>query len=199
MIRAFINCIIILLFLLPEIPCFGGQTGFTQEDRERLVRLEATLKVFMEQVNKRFEQVDKRFEQVDKRISELREDVNKRFEEMREDMNKRFELVDKRFEEMREDMNKRFEQVDKRFEQVDKRFEEMINFLWMLVGIFTTLTAVVIGFAYWDRRTIIRKARDEAIETIERQGRLKEFIKALRAYASEDQKFATVLRSFGLL
>jgi len=93
--------------------------------------------------------------------------------------------VDKRFEEMREDMN--------------KRFEEMINFLWMLVGIFTTLTAVVIGFAYWDRRTIIRKARDEAIETIEREGRLKEFIKALRAYASEDEKFATVLRSFGLL
>ncbi|GAB6163375.1 hypothetical protein JCM12298_25350 [Desulfothermus naphthae] len=147
--RAFINCILILLFLLLEIPCFGGQTGFTQEDRERLVRLEATLKVFMEQV-------DKRFEQVDKRISELREDVN-------------------------------------------KRFEEMINFLWMLVGIFTTLTAVVIGFAYWDRRTIIRKARDETIETIEREGRLKEFIKALRAYASEDEKFATVLRSFGLL
>jgi len=172
--RVFINCILILLFLLPEIPCFGGQTGFTQEDRERLVRLEATLKVFMEQL-------DKRFEQVDKRISELREDVNKRFEEMREDM------------------NKRFEQVDKRFEQVDKRFEEMMTFLWMLVGIFTTLTAVVIGFAYWDRRTIIRKARDEAIETIEREGRLKEFIKALRAYASEDQKFATVLRSFGLL
>ena len=179
--RRVINCILVLLFLLPEIPCFGGQTGFTQEDRERLVRLEATLKVFMEQV-------DKRFEQVDKRISELREDLNKRFEQ-----------VDKRFEEMREDMNKRFEQVDKRFEQVNKRFEEMMTFLWMLVGIFTTLTAVVIGFAYWDRRTIIRKARDEAIETIEREGRLKEFIKALRAYASEDEKFATVLRSFGLL
>jgi len=172
--RRVINCILVLLFLLPEIPCFGGQTGFTQEDRERLVRLEATLKVFMEQ-------------------------VDKRFIELREDMNKRFEQVDKRFEEMREDMNKRFEQVDKRFEQVDKRFEEMMTFLWMLVGIFTTLTAVVIGFAYWDRRTIIRKARDEAIETIEREGRLKEFIKALRAYASEDEKFATVLRSFGLL
>ena len=179
--KIFMSFMLVLLFLVTEIPCFGGQTGFTQEDRERLVRLEATLKVFMEQVNKRFEQVDKRFEQVDKRISELREDVNKRFEEMREDM------------------NKRFEQVDKRFEQVDKRFEEMMTFLWMLVGIFTTLTAVVIGFAYWDRRTIIRKARDEAIETIEREGRLKEFIKALRAYASEDQKFASVLRSFGLL
>ena len=177
----FIGIISVLLFLFTQIPCFSAQTGFTQEDRERLVRLEATLKVFMEQV-------DKRFEQVDKRISELREDMNKRFEQ-----------VDKRFEQMREDMNKRFEQVDKRFEQVDKRFEEMINFLWMLVGIFTTLTAVVIGFAYWDRRTIIRKARDEAIEAIEREGRLKEFIKALRAYALQDEKFASVLRSFGLL
>ena len=131
------------------------------------MRLEATLKVFMEQV-------DKKFEQVDKRISELREDVNNRVEQ-----------VDKRFKETREDIN--------------KMFEEMMTFLWMLVGIFTTLTAVVIGFAYWDRRTFIRKARDKAIETIERQGRLKEFIKALRAYASEDEKFATVLESFGLL
>ena len=47
--------------------------------------------------------------------------------------------VDKRFEEMRHDMNKRFEQVDKRFEQ-------MMNFLWMLVGIFTTMTMGTIGF-----------------------------------------------------
>ena len=121
---------ILLLLMFYTLPCFAQQTGFTQEDRERLVRLEATLKVFMEQVDKRFEQVDKRFA------------------------------------ELREDMNKRFEQIDKRFEQVDKRFDQMMNFLWMLVAIFTTLTGVVIGFAYWDRRTIIRKARDEAIEVI---------------------------------
>ncbi len=56
------------------------------------------------------------------------------------------EQTDKRFEELRSDMNKRFEQVDKRFDQ-------MTNFLWMLVAIFTVLTAAVIGFACWDRRT----------------------------------------------
>ncbi len=163
--RLSVNCILLLFMLLMSytLPCFAQQTGFTQEDRERLVRLEATLKVFMEQVDKRFEQVDKRFA------------------------------------ELREDMNKRFEQIDKRFEQVDKRFDQMMNFLWMLVAIFTTLTGVVIGFAYWDRRTIIRKARDEAIEVIEKEGRLSDFIKALRALASEDKKVAKVLRSFGLL
>jgi hypothetical protein len=74
-----------------------------------------------------------------------------------------------------------------------------MNFLWILSAIFTTLTAVVIGFAYWDRRTIIRKARDEAIEAIEKEGRLRDLIMALRRLASEDKKLADVLRSFGLL
>ncbi|SFM82460.1 hypothetical protein SAMN05660836_01627, partial [Thermodesulforhabdus norvegica] len=73
------------------------------------------------------------------------------------------------------------------------------NFLWMLVAIFTTLTGVVIGFAYWDRRTIIRKARDEAVETIEKQGKLVDVIRALRKLAEEDKKVANILKTFGLL
>ena len=117
---------------------FAQGVGFTQEDRERLIRLEATLKTFMEQ-------------------------------------------------------------VDRRFEQIDKRFEQMTDFLWIIVGIFTALTAVVIGFAYWDRRTIIRKARDEAIERIEREGRLVDLIGALRELAKEDRKLAEILRGFRLL
>ncbi|GAB6163810.1 hypothetical protein JCM12298_29720 [Desulfothermus naphthae] len=87
------------------------------------------------------------------------EQTDKRFRELREDVNKRFELIDKRFEQM-----------DKRFEDMNRRFDQMMNFLWILTAIFTTLTATVIGVAYWDRRTIIKKSRDEAIEAIERQG-----------------------------
>jgi len=75
------------------------------------------------------------------------EQTDRRFEELRQDLNKRFELMDKRITELREDMNKRFEQVDKRFEQ-------LYTFLWIITGIFTTLTASVIAFAWWDRRTI---------------------------------------------
>jgi len=110
-------------------------------------------------------------------------------------MDKRFEQVDKRFEQV----DKRFEQVDKRFEEVNQRFEQMMTFLWMLTGIFTTLTAVVIGFAFWDRRTIIRQARNEAIDRIEKEGRLQDFIRALRAFARKNSEFAEILRSFNLL
>ena len=122
---------------------------------------------------------------VDKRISMLEREMDKRFEAMQQTMDKRFEQVDKRFKEMRQDMN--------------KRFEEMFNFLWILTAIFTSLTAVVIGFAYWDRRTIIRQARNEAIERIEKEGRLQDFIRALRAFAKENSEFAKILKQFNLL
>ena len=57
------------------------QVGFTQADRERRVRIETTLQMFMESTNQRFEQ------------------VNQRFAEQREDINQRFEQVDQRFAE----------------------------------------------------------------------------------------------------
>ncbi|MBI5184445.1 MAG: hypothetical protein HZA01_01800 [Nitrospinae bacterium] len=163
--------IMALAFPLGNHAC--AEDGFTQKDRELLIEL----RVKMVEIDKRFEQIDKRFEQVDKRF---------------EQVDKRFEQVDKRFEELREDMNKRFEQVDKRFEQ-------MFTFLWILTGIFTTLTVSVIGFAYWDRRTIIGKAKEETISAIEKDGKLRDLINALRTLAENNKEMANVLRRFNLL
>gem|GEM_PF-198974 len=157
--------------LLLGHPGVGLGQGFEQEDRERLIRMEATLQVFMQQTDKRF--------------AELREDMNKRFEEMRADVNKRFE-------EMREDTNKRFEQID-------KRIEDLITFLWILAGIFTALVVAVIAFAYWDRRTIIRRAKEEAIREMEEAGRWKTILEALRQVAVKDANVAEALRKFNLL
>jgi preprotein translocase subunit SecF len=71
--------VLMLFFLLLAFPYLSrAQNGFTQKDRELLIRLDTKVT-----------EMDKRFEQVDKR-----------FAEMREDMNKRFEQVDNRFGEM---------------------------------------------------------------------------------------------------
>ncbi len=56
---------------------FSEGRGFTQEDRERLIRLEAILETFMRQVDKRFEQIDKRFEQVDKRFEQIERELDR--------------------------------------------------------------------------------------------------------------------------
>jgi len=167
------GCITALLLGMASMGWAQGP-GFAQEDRDRLIRMESTLQVFMQQVDKRFE--------------ELRADVDRRFEQV----DKRFEQVDKRLTELREDMNKRREDMN-------KRFEELITFMWILAGVFTALTVAVIGFAYWDRRTIIRRAKLETIEELEERGKLRALLEAMRAVAAKDSTMADALRRFNLL
>ena len=93
----------------------------------------------------------------------------------------------------------RIGEIDKRFEQIDKRFEQMMGFLKILSAIFTTLVIAVIGFAYWDRRTIIKKAKEETIAEIEKEGRLRDLIMALRELAKRQPELAELLKQFRLL
>ena len=90
-------------------------------------------------------------------------------------------------------------EIDKRFEQIDKRFEQMMGFLKILSAIFTTLVIAVIGFAYWDRRTIIKKAKEETIAEIEKEGRLRDLIMALRELGQRHPELAELLKQFHLL
>jgi len=132
-------------------------------------------------LDERLNQIDKRFEQIDKR----------------------FEQVDKRIDELRQDMNKRFEQVDKRFEQVDNRFESMQNLMMAIVGAFAAIVAVSIGFAIWDRRTMIRPFEDK-VKKIENdivsdRKRLEALFEILRNYAKKHPDLADVLKQFSIL
>ncbi len=84
------------------------------------------------------------------------------------------EQINKRFE----DINRRFEDINRRFEDINKRFEQLYTFLWIIVGIFTSFT---IGFAMWDRRTIVRR-----------------LLAVLRELAKDDPRVAEALRKHGL-
>ncbi len=149
----------------------GTDTNFTQEDRERLIRLETIMK-------------------------EFKDSVDKRFVEFREYGDKRFEQIDKRFVEFRD-------YVDKRFEQIDKKFEQMISFLWILTAIFVGIVGVTIGFAIWDRRTMIRpfesKVREIEEEILSNKEKLHQFLSALKALAKTDEKLAEILKELKIL
>jgi len=176
----FLFCSIIVGFQF----AYAGEDTFTAKDRELLIRIDERLN----QMDKRFEQIDKRFEQVELRISELREDMNKRFEQ-----------VDKRFEQI----DKRFEQIDKRFEVVNKRFESLIQIMLGIIGAFAAIVAVTIGFALWDRRTMIRpfesKVKEIEENILEDRKRLTGLIRALKKLSEDDPKLASVLKSFSIL
>ena len=111
----------------------------------------------------------------------------------------RVDELEKRMIQGFENVDKRFEQVDKRFEQVDNRFGDMFNYFYILTGIFTTIMVASIGFAFWDRRTVIRQARKEAIEFIEQEGLTRRMLDALRAASQEDEVLAKAMRSSHLL
>jgi Flp pilus assembly protein TadB len=106
------------------------------------------------------------------------------------------------FEERFKQIDKRFEDIDKRFEDMNKRFDQLYTFLWIITGIFTTIMVVVIGFAYWDRRTMIREAKRQVYDDMERELKPEKFRKvlsALRELAKNDKKVEEILRREGLL
>ena len=111
----------------------------------------------------------------------------------------RIDELEKRMIQGFENVDKRFEQVDKRFEEVQNRFGDMFNYFYILTGIFTTIMVASIGFAFWDRRTVIRQARKEAIEFIEQEGLTRRMLDALRAAAQENEALAKAMRNSHLL
>ena len=116
-----------------------------------------------------------------------------------EDIYREMKIFETKTEERFKAIDNRFEQVDKRFEQVNKRFDDLINFLWIISGIFTTIMVFVIGFAYWDRNTTIRKAKEETIKDIETNRLPAKLLKALQELAKNNKKLAEILRQFNLL
>ena len=108
------------------------------------------------------------------------------------EMDKRFEAMDRRFEAI----NKRFESIDKRFEAIDRRFDQLNNLIIGIIGAFSAIVAVTIGFAIWDRRSMIRPFEDK-VEELRKTDQ--KFLEILKTLAREDKKLAEVLKSFGIL
>ena len=175
-----VRVIIVVGLLLVTSPALA-QDGFTQQDRDLLVELRV-----------RLEEMDKRFEQIDKRFEDFQASIDKRLEESQASMDRRFEQVDKRFEQVHT-------QISDLRQDMNRRFEQMFHFFYILAGIFTSMVVAVIGFAYWDRRTIIREARREAIEFMEKEGVLRRLLDAFRTLAEDDPRLATALKRFNLL
>ncbi len=119
----------------------------------------------------------------------LREEINKRFEEMNKRFEERFEAIDRRFEEM----NRRFEE---RFDEMDKRITDLVHTANTIVMVFGGLVVAMMGLVFWDRRTLIEKAKDVTVKHIESDSRL---IKVLRELSKTDKRLAEVMKTFGLL
>ncbi len=80
-------------------------------------------------------------------------------------------------------------EVNSRFEAIDERFDQLFNFLWAIIGIFTTMMISVFGFAFWDRKLSLAplKKQDQKI------------LGVLVDYARTQPKLSEILKNAGLL
>ncbi len=115
-------------------------------------------------------------------IKQLSQDMNNQTKQLREDMNNQTK-------QLREDMNTQFDRIDSQFNRMS--------------AIFTALVVSIIGFAIWDRRTMIRpfenKVKDIESEIAQNRNKLHSLIETLRELSKTDEKVAKVLKSFHLL
>jgi len=133
-------------------------------------------------------------------IKQLREDVNTQTKQLRKDMNTQTkqlrEDMNTQTKQLREDMNTQFGRIDSQFDRIDSQFNRMS-------AIFTALVVSIIGFAIWDRRTMIRpfenKVKDIETEIVQNRNKLHSLIETLRELSKTDEKVAKVLKSFHLL
>jgi len=135
------------------------------------------------------------------------EESGKRLEEglktLSETVNRGFQANELRFQTMEQ----RFQAMEQRFQGMEQSFNQRIDqVIQLLIGIVATFGAIVaiaIGFAIWDRRSMIRpfETKTRAIEEdiAKNEDKLHRLLEALRELAKKDAELAKVLRSFTLL
>lgn len=97
----------------------------------------------------------------------------------------------------------KLEEMEKRFGQIDKRFEDMNSKINLLATIFSAMFLCTIGFALWDRRTMVRpfETKIKTIEVaadLEKAERIK-LTESLKELARTDAKLQGILQKFNIL
>ncbi len=73
--------------------------------------------------------------------------------------------------------------------EMNARFDQLFDFLWAIISIFTAMMISVFGFAFWDRKLSMAPVKKDQARIIE----------SLRQLAETQPKLREVLRNAGLL
>ena len=165
------------LVLLPA-PVGAADSPAASADREiieRLTRMETRLDGLEDSIKQLREAMTLQMQQ-------LREDMNRQDQQLREDMHIQNQ-------QLREDLNR----------QLDRHFQLILGVL----AAFTLMFVSILGFAVWDRRTMVRPFADK-VKSLEddlstKGRRLDVILDALRSLGQRDERVAAILKRLNLL
>ena len=176
------------MLLLPS-PVWAVEAAPALTDREiaeRLTRLETRL--------------DEGLQGLRADIQQLRADMNQQNQQLRADMNQQNQQLREDMGQLRADMNRQNQQLR---EDMNLQFARQFRLTLALLGAFSALVAAIIGFALWDRRTMLRPLERTVTGLSEdlssNRRRLEALLDALRALGQRNPEVANVLKQFNLL
>ena len=177
--RSVVGWVVVLLILPGPVWAVEAAPALTdREIVERLTRLEEG----QNGVREAIQQLRAELGQLRTELGQLREDMNRQNQQLREDMARQNQ-------QLREDM--------------DKQFARQFRLTLALLGAFSALVAAIIGFALWDRRTMLRPVERTvtglAEELSSNRQRLEALVDALRTLGQRNPEVASVLKQFNLL
>ena len=183
------------LVVLPA-PVGAADSPVTSADREiieRLTRVETRLDGLEEGIKQLRADMTLQNQQlradINRQNQQLREDMQLQNQQLREDMQLQNQHLREDMQQLREDLNS----------QLDRHFQLILGVL----GAFTLMFVSILGFAIWDRRTMVRpfadkmKSLEDDLSTKGR--RLDVILDALRSLGQRDERVAAILKRLNLL
>ena len=182
-------------FVLPALVWAEDSTAESadREIIERLIRVETRLDEGLKRLEDGIRQLREAMQQLREDMNlqnkSLREDMNLQNQRLREDMNLQNQHLREDMQQLREDMNS----------QLDRHFQLILGVL----GAFTLMFMSILGFAIWDRRTMVRPFTDK-VKSLEddlstKGRRLDVIFDALQSLGQRDEKIAAILKRLNLL
>ena len=166
-----------VLLILPA-PAGAADSPAASTDHEiieRLTRVETRL--------------DEGLKRLEDSINQLREDMQLQNQQLREDMQLQNQQLREDMQQLREGLNN----------QLDRHFQLILGVL----AAFTLMFISILGFAVWDRRTMVRPFSDK-VKSLEddlstKGRRLDVILDALRSLGQRDERVAAILKRLNLL
>ena len=123
-------------------------------------------------------------------IDKVREDLSGRIDKVREDLSGRIDKV-----------SDRIDKVNDRIDKLGQNLNGRIDNLWItMLGGFLGVMAFIGGLVFWDRKTFMRRAREEMRDEVSKdRNKLEAMLMAMRRLGEQFPEVREVLRSFGLL
>lgn len=195
--RCVVGWVVVLLGLPGPVWAVEAAPALTdREIVERLTRLEEGqngLRDAIQQLRAELGQLRAELGQLRAELGRLRADMTQQNQQLREDMNRQNQ-------QLREDMNRQNQQLR---EDMDRQFARQFRLTLALLGAFSALVAAIIGFALWDRRTMLRRF-ERSVRSLEEDlttncQRVEALLEAFRVLGQRDPAVANVLKQFNLL